>query len=290
MPRPEDAAKPAARKAAIAAVAAGIAVAAAVALAVALAPQEDEQAPAGAAQPAAASAADAADGVEGIGELEFLDGEGRAAFAEALRARMAADGVEWPSGAEVTGVSEVTDTTARVDVSFDGGSYVCRWVSGTATPFTFAAGGGEEEKSYDRASDLPSTSSGGSSGGSGPSVSSGRSASGGSSGSPAPSGSSGPGAKAHSAPAQPVRASERAALERALPQKAAWYLPTVIENYLASKGISADGGSAVIDLASVSRSGVGYEFEGYVVDSSGTKRWLEFEWNATSQRYGMSVG
>lgn len=86
-----------------------------------------------------------------------------------------------------------------------------------------------------------------------------------------------------------MKASDTSTLLKSLPQKAAYYLPTVTENWLSGKGISASGGDAVVDASTIKKGGVGYTFSGYVKDRSGTVHSLEWEWNESRQQYGMSL-
>lgn len=86
-----------------------------------------------------------------------------------------------------------------------------------------------------------------------------------------------------------MKASDTSTLLKSLPQKAAYYLPTVTENWLSGKGISASGADAVVDASTISKGGVGYTFSGYVKDRSGTVHSLEWEWNESRQQYGMSL-
>lgn len=74
-----------------------------------------------------------------------------------------------------------------------------------------------------------------------------------------------------------------------IPYSAAEELPHIITNYLAGKGIKANGDAATIDLASFTTSGVITEFTCWLNDTSGKKITLDCEYNRNQQRFGMRI-
>ncbi len=251
------------------------------------------------------------DSVGNAKALEFMSDTDREAFAKALHSWMNQNGRTWPDGCSVASVKNQTTSTAEIYVKLGDGTYICcAWVAGTANPFVFdssneseALGAGtshsgsasssaaqqqgtESAETATQGSSAPSgTGSASASGSTGGSGSSGASGSSGGSG----SSSSESEGKTPSNTSSPIKASDTDALMKKLPQKAAYYLPTVTENWLAGKGISATGSEAVVDGSTIAKGGVGYTFSGYVKDRSGTVRSLEWEWNESRQQYGMSL-
>ena len=259
-----------------------------------------------------ASALKEIDSVGNKAAVQFMSETDQEAFAKALHSWMDANGRTWPDNCSIASVKNQTTSTAEIYVKLGDGSYiVCIWVSGTANPFTFdasseaeALGAGTSHTSSGSASSSTAnqgaqssstassgsagTGSTGSSGSSSASSGSGSSSSSGSSSGSSSSSSSSTG-KTPSNTQSPVKASDTSTLIKSLPQKAAYYLPTVTENWLSGKGISASGGDAVVDASTIKKGGVGYTFSGYVKDRSGTVHSLEWEWNESRQQYGMSL-
>lgn len=253
------------------------------------------------------------DSVGNAKALEFMSDTDREAFAKALHSWMDQNGRTWPDGCSVASVKNQTTSTAEIYVKLGDGTYICcAWVAGTANPFVFDSsnesealgagtshsGSASSSAAQQQGTESAETATQGSSAPSGTGTSSGSaaagSASGPSSASSGSSSSSGSGSsestgKTPSNTSSPIKASDTDALMRKLPQKAAYYLPTVTENWLAGKGISATGSEAVVDGSTIAKGGVGYTFSGYVKDRSGTVRSLEWEWNESRQQYGMSL-
>lgn len=231
--------------------------------------------------------------------LSFMVQSDQEAFAKALRSWCSSNGIEWPSGAKVESVRNQTSSTAEVYVSFDNGAWCCCvWVSGTANPFAFDSSTEDEAMGETAATESASSlanrqgdSNSEASSGQSSSQEGGRKSQGSSTEQEGASFSTGSSATGSSkaAASSPVKASDTKTLMGYLPQKAAYYLPTVTGNWLASKGISADGGNAVVDASTISQSSVGWSFDGYVKDSSGETHALSWEWNESRQQYGMSM-
>ena len=238
--------------------------------------------------------------------LQFMGADDQNAFAGSLKEWMSQNGKAWPGGAQVVSVANQTESTAEIYVKLDDGTYLCCvWVGGTANPFKFMESSEAEangKSGYSPASSLSSSqqqqqhptssqqmqqqgsssaSAGSASASTSPMPRADQSASSGSSGS---SSSNEP-----AVAATPVKASDTQTLLKYLPEKPAYYLATVTGNYLKGKGIVANGGSAIVDASTVKKGGVGYTFSGYVTDSTGTKRAIEWEWNESRQQYGMKV-
>ncbi len=242
--------------------------------------------------------------------VQFMSDTDQEAFAKALQTYLESNGRTWPDGATIASVKNQTTTTAEIYIKLSDGSYiVCIWVAGTANAFTFdasseaealGAGTSHSSSAGSSSSDTGSTADSGSTGsGTGTSSNTGSASSSSSTASPSSGGtsssgtsgssSSGSSGKTPSNVSRPVKASDTQTLLSSLPQKAAYYLPTVTENWLTSKGISVSGGDAVVDAATISQGGVGYTFSGYVKDRSGTVHSLEWEWNESRQMYGMKL-
>lgn len=240
--------------------------------------------------------------------LQFMGADDQNAFAGSLKEWMSQNGKAWPGGAQVVSVANQTESTAEIYVKLDDGTYLCCvWVGGTANPFKFMESSEAEANSksgYSSASSLSSsqqqqqqaTSSQqmqqqqrGSSAGSGSSASTSTSPMPRADRSSSSSASESSSSKEPAVAASPVKASDTQTLLKYLPEKPAYYLATVTGNYLKGKGIVADGGSAIVDATTVRKGGVGYTFSGYVTDSTGTKRAIEWEWNESRQQYGMKV-
>lgn len=243
--------------------------------------------------------------------LQFMGADDQNAFAASLKDWMSQNGKAWPGGARVVSVANQTESTAEIYVKLDDGTYLCCvWVGGTANPFKFMESSEAEangKAGYSSASSLSSsqqqqqqtTSSqqtqqsmqqqGSSSSGAGSSASTSTSPMPRADQSASSSASGSSSSKEPAVAATPVKASDTQTLLKYLPEKPAYYLATVTGNYLKGKGIVADGGSAIVDASTVKKGGVGYTFSGYVTDSTGAKRAIEWEWNESRQQYGMKV-
>lgn len=269
----------------------------------------------GASSSASGTASTALKEIDSVGNakaLEFMSDTDREAFAKALHSWMDQNGRTWPDGCSVASVKNQTTSTAEIYVKLGDGAYICcAWVAGTANPFVFDSsnesealgagtshsGSASSSAAQQQGTESAETAAQGSPASSGTGASSGSSAAGSSSGSGSASGPSGGSGssdsestgKTPSNTSSPIKASDTDALLKKLPQKAAYYLPTVTENWLAGKGIAATGSEAVVDGSTIAKGGVGYTFSGYVKDRSGTVRSLEWEWNESKQQYGMSL-
>lgn len=264
--------------------------------------------------------------VEGLDTLKFLDRDAKIAFKQAL-ASYCSDNEISVADPKVVSSSE-TDakaTSAKIYLSVNESDYlICYWVSGTSSPFMFAqatesqvagltgvngssssANDDDDDVSADTADDSDdvagSTGSASSSSGaassrtessitsSSSSSSTTSSTSGSSSSSKSSKSSSGKTTKKAVSVKSPVKASNAEKLAKKLPEKAAYYLPTVIENYMDGKGVSVDGDDAVIDYASIAKSKLGWTMKGYVKDSSGKKHSLDIEWNKKKEKFGIGT-
>ncbi len=266
--------------------------------------------------------------VEGLDTLKFLDRDAKTAFKQAL-ASYCSDNEISTTESKVVSSSETDEkaTSAKIYLSVNESDYlICYWVSGTSSPFMFAqatesqvagltGGNGSSSSSSDddddddvsadtaddSDDDTGSTGSASSSSGaassrtessstsSSSSSSTTSSTSGSSSGSKNTKSSSSKSTKKAVSVKSPVKASNAEKLAKKLPEKAAYYLPTVIENYMDGKGVSVDGDDAVIDYSSVAKSKVGWTMKGYVKDSSGKKHSLDIEWNKKKEKFGIGT-
>lgn len=86
-----------------------------------------------------------------------------------------------------------------------------------------------------------------------------------------------------------VSAADAAALGGFLPPGAAGELADVLSDYLASKGVAADGGSASVDPASVVRSGSVTSFAARVGCADGREIGLEVDYHADLDLFGIGM-
>lgn len=267
--------------------------------------------------------------VDGLDKLKFLDRDAQAAFKQALYEYCMTNSIELADPAiSNTSETDKKATAAKIIVKANDSDYlICYWVSNTSSPFMFAqassgqvntangAGNdtdddddstatvdpqtGNTESNNDDDSESETTASAanshsttGSSSSSNASRSSSNSSSSKTSSSSSSSGNK-TSAKAKtgrtSSAKNPVKASDSEKLAKKLPEKAAYYLPTVIENYLAKKGFAVDGSTATIDYSSIKKSSVGYSLYGYITDDSGDKHFLDMEWNAKKEKFGINA-
>lgn len=88
---------------------------------------------------------------------------------------------------------------------------------------------------------------------------------------------------------QPVNISNATALLNYIPEDQFLALPKIITQHLAQQGISADGQSTIIDLATITPSSVGVQFSGWIVDGQGTKQSLTIEYNTARRQFGIGI-
>lgn len=86
-----------------------------------------------------------------------------------------------------------------------------------------------------------------------------------------------------------VSAADSAALGGFLPPGAAGELADVLSDYLVSKGVAADGGSASVDPASVVRSGSVTSFSARVGCADGREIGLEIDYHADLDLFGIGM-
>ncbi len=264
--------------------------------------------------------------VDGLDKLKFLDRDAQAAFKQALYEYCATNSIELADPA-ISNTSETDKkaTAAKIIVKANDSDYlICYWVANTSSPFMFAqtsssqvnaangAGNdtdddddndstatvdpqtGNTESNNDDDSESETTASAANSrsttGGTSSSSHNGSSSKTSSSSSSSGNKTSAKAKTGRTSSAKnPVKASDSEKLAKKLPEKAAYYLPTVIENYLAKKGFAVDGSTATIDYSSIKKSSVGYSLYGYITDDSGDKHFLDMEWNAKKEKFGINA-
>lgn len=266
--------------------------------------------------------------VDGLDKLKFLDRDAQASFKQALYSYCSSNGIELANPAILNASeTEKAATAAKIVLKVNDSDYlICYWVANTSSPFMFEQAtsnqvntmtsdeddsdddetddstvdpqtgnteSNDDDEEDDTDSSTVSSSSAASSSKSSNSSSSSSSPNSVSASSSNKSTSSKSSTKAQtgrtSAAKNPVKASDSEKLAKKLPEKAAYYLPTVIENYLAKKGFSVDGSTVTIDYSSIKKSSVGYALYGYVTDDSGEKHYLDMEWNAKKEKFGINT-
>lgn len=265
--------------------------------------------------------------VEALDKLKFLDRDAQSTFKQALYEYCKTNKIELSSPEILTSSeTEKKATAAKIVIKANASDYlICYWVANTSSPFMFeqatssqvSAATSTDDDSEDEDDDsattvdpqtgntdstdtddeddtsnasTSSTSSNSSTNRTSSNTTSSSSSKSSSSGSSSNSKSSSKAKTGRTSSAKtPVKASESEKLAKKLPEKAAYYLPTVIENYLSKKGFTVDGTTATIDYPSIKKSSVGYALYGYVTDDSGDKHYLDMEWNTKKEKFGINT-
>lgn len=223
------------------------------------------------------------DCIEGLETLDFLNDEQRTRFQQDLQSYIAS--LDMPDNTLVSITQKITQTSDGYDFYFTLGEdedtyYLCSYSTSNSVPFIFCEAGEvdgltntpviedttpepdpkqEQPQSTEQTTNTNSTTP-----------------------SPVPETN-------QTAQQNPVSVRSVQKIAQYIPYAAAEELPHIITNYLAGKGIKANGDAATVDLASFTTSDAITEFTCWLNDISGNKITLDCEYNHNQQRFGMRI-
>lgn len=223
------------------------------------------------------------DYIEGLETLDFLNDEQKARFQQDLQSYIAS--LDMPDNTLVSITQKITQTSDGYDFYFTLGEdkdsyYLCSYSTSNSLPFIFCEAGEvdgltntpvvedttpepdpkpEQPQPTEQTTDARTTTS-----------------------TPAPETN-------QTVQQNPVSVGSVQKIAQHIPCAAAEELPHIITNYLAGKGVKANGDTATVDLASFTTSGAITEFTCWLNDTSGNKITLDCEYNRSQQRFGMRI-